>query len=128
MNAESHTAAFDDPIDQQTIQELRAEGEDLLSDLVEMFAREVPNQLATLDAALVQGDARATRLSAHTLKGTGGNFGATRMQDARRRDSRKRAASVRSTARLRHWFSCAPNASGSARRSKPCADAFPRTC
>ena len=36
--------------------------------------------MATLEAALAKGDAGATRLTAHTLKGTGGNFGASRMQ------------------------------------------------
>jgi|SRR5690349_1872413 HPt (histidine-containing phosphotransfer) domain-containing protein len=68
------------PIDETAVQELREEGGDLLSDLVAMFIEEVPNQLATLEAALVSKDAAATRLTAHTLKGTGGNFGAARMQ------------------------------------------------
>jgi len=59
---------------------LRDEGENLLSDLVDMFIGEVPVQLATLEEALRKGDPAATRLTAHTLKGTGGNFGASRMQ------------------------------------------------
>jgi HPt (histidine-containing phosphotransfer) domain-containing protein len=80
MDTDSHNAANDVPIDQQTIQDLRDEGEDLLSELVEMFIGEVPGQLATLEEALAKGDAGATRLTAHTLKGTGGNFGASRMQ------------------------------------------------
>ncbi|MGA7762916.1 MAG: Hpt domain-containing protein [Candidatus Binataceae bacterium] len=80
MDADSHDMASNAPIDQNAIQDLRNEGENLLSDLVDMFIREVPGQLATLEAALAKGDAGATRLTAHTLKGTGGNFGASRMQ------------------------------------------------
>ncbi|HVA40530.1 MAG TPA: Hpt domain-containing protein [Candidatus Binataceae bacterium] len=80
MGADSHDAANDAPIDEETIQDLRDEGENLLSDLVEMFIGEVPRQLATLEKALAKGDAGAARLTAHTLKGTGGNFGAARMQ------------------------------------------------
>jgi HPt (histidine-containing phosphotransfer) domain-containing protein len=69
----------DAPVDRQVIQNLRDEGENLLSDLVEMFIGEVPGQLATLEDALASKDAGAIRLTAHTLKGTGGNFGAARM-------------------------------------------------
>lgn len=79
MDTNSHNGLDDAPIDQTAIQELRDEGEDLLSELVEMFIGEVPGQLATLEEALTKGDAGAIRLTAHTLKGTGGNFGASRM-------------------------------------------------
>jgi HPt (histidine-containing phosphotransfer) domain-containing protein len=47
---------------------------------MDMFIAEVPGQLATLEAAVAKGDAGAIRLTAHTLKGTAGNFGASRMQ------------------------------------------------
>jgi len=80
MDADSHNAANDAAIDEQTIQNLRDEGENLLSDLVEMFIGEVPRQLAALETALARKDAAAATLTAHTLKGTGGNFGASRMQ------------------------------------------------
>ncbi len=80
MDTVFHNDVDDAPIDQTAIQELRDEGENLLSDMVEMFIGEVPRQLATLEEALAKGDAGATRLTAHTLKGTGGNFGASRMQ------------------------------------------------
>jgi histidine phosphotransfer protein HptB len=80
MNIDFNDGAHDVPINQTTIQALRDEGENLLSDLVDMFIGEVPVQLATLEEALTKGDAGATRLTAHTLKGTGGNFGASRMQ------------------------------------------------
>ena len=45
-----------------------------------MFVEEVPGQLTKLEAALRKGDAGATRLTAHTLKGTAANFGASQMQ------------------------------------------------
>ncbi|HVB81448.1 MAG TPA: Hpt domain-containing protein [Candidatus Binataceae bacterium] len=79
MDTDSHDAANGAPVDREVIQNLRDEGENLLSELVEMFIVEVPGQLATLEAALAKDDAGATRLTAHTLKGTGGNFGAARM-------------------------------------------------
>ena len=79
MNTDSHDAANDAPVDRKVIQDLRDEGENLLSDLVEMFIGEVPDQLAALEKALAKSDAGATRLTAHTLKGTGANFGASRM-------------------------------------------------
>jgi histidine phosphotransfer protein HptB len=80
MDADSRDTASDASIDQSAIQDLRNEGENLLSDLVDMFIREVPGQLATLEAALAKRDVGAARLTAHTLKGTGANFGAARMQ------------------------------------------------
>jgi HPt (histidine-containing phosphotransfer) domain-containing protein len=81
MDTDSRDAATASvPIDAKTIQELREEGGDLLSELVQMFIDEVPGQLAVLEAALVKEDAGATRLTAHKLKGTAGNFGASRMQ------------------------------------------------
>jgi HPt (histidine-containing phosphotransfer) domain-containing protein len=80
MDADYRNAGNDSPIDETTIQELREEGGDLLSELVAMFIEEIPGQLAGLEAALARKDAAAARLTAHTLKGTGGNFGASRMQ------------------------------------------------
>lgn len=81
MDSDSRNTTDDAPVDRQVIQNLRDEGDNLLQDLVEMFIGEVPNQLATLEAAVANKDAGATRLIAHTLKGTGGNFGAVRMQE-----------------------------------------------
>jgi HPt (histidine-containing phosphotransfer) domain-containing protein len=80
MDADYRNADNDAPVDQAIIRELREEGKDLLSSLVEMFIKEVPGQLAALEAALTEKNAAAARLTAHTLKGTGGNFGASRMQ------------------------------------------------
>ncbi len=83
------TRAMTAAIDRKAIQDLRDEGENLLSDLVDMFIAEVPGQLATLEAALAKGDADAIRLTAHTLKGTAGNFGAFADAGAGKRDRGK---------------------------------------
>ncbi len=80
MDADSHDGVKDPPIDKEVVAQLRSEGDNLLCDLVDMFIVEVPVQLAKLEEALTKRDAGATRLAAHTLKGTGGNFGARRMQ------------------------------------------------
>jgi len=80
MNTHSEDTAGVAAVDERIIQELREEGGDLLADLVGMFVEEVPGQLTKLEAALRKGDTGATRLTAHTLKGTAGNFGASQMQ------------------------------------------------
>lgn len=80
MDADSANGATDAPIDQQVVEQLRSEGENLLRDLVDIFVADVPLQLARLEEALTRRDAAAARLTAHTLKGTGGNFGARQMQ------------------------------------------------
>jgi histidine phosphotransfer protein HptB len=80
MNTHSEDTAGVAAVDERIIQELREEGGDLLADLVGMFVEEVPGQLTKLEAALRKGDAGATRLTAHTLKGTAANFGASQMQ------------------------------------------------
>jgi hypothetical protein len=51
MDTNSRESADCAPIDENTIQELREEGGELLSDVVAMFIEEVPGQLAMLDAA-----------------------------------------------------------------------------
>ena len=110
MNTHSEDTAGVAAVDERIIQELREEGGDLLADLVGMFVEEVPGQLTELEAALRKGDAGATRLTAHTLKGTAGNFGASQMQTLARRDrdesprrrARRGARDVRSvTCRVR---------------------------
>lgn len=80
MDTDSHDGVKDAVIDSEMVQELRDEGDNLLSELVDMFIAEVPLELASLEEALARQDAGATRLSAHTLKGTASNFGARRMQ------------------------------------------------
>ena len=79
MNTDFPDTGNDCPINLDVIQNLYDEGKNLLGALVEMFISEVPRQLATLEDALAKKDPGAVRLTAHTLKSTGANFGATRM-------------------------------------------------
>jgi PAS domain S-box-containing protein len=68
-------------LDAEQISSLRAmaeySGQDLLPELTELFARDTPAQLDTLERALAEGDAATLRQVAHTLKGTAGGLGAT---------------------------------------------------
>jgi HPt (histidine-containing phosphotransfer) domain-containing protein len=80
MAAANDAGAQAASIDMGVIEELRKEGGDLLSELVDMFVAEVPLELDALEAALHKADAGAARLAAHTLKGTASNFGAARMR------------------------------------------------
>jgi PAS domain S-box-containing protein len=52
---------------------------DLVADLAGMFLGDAESRLATLREALEGGDAEALERTAHTLKGSSGNMGATRM-------------------------------------------------
>jgi len=72
--------AADEVCEREAIDSLRLEGAGFLRELVELFKAEVPKGVRELGQALDGGDsARATRI-AHTLKGSAGIFGATRMQ------------------------------------------------
>jgi two-component system sensor histidine kinase/response regulator len=72
-----------------TLEELRANG--LLPELVEIFQGELTKGLDELARALAERDCAAAARIAHTLKGTAGTFGATRMHEL--------AASIDQTAR-----------------------------
>jgi CheY-like chemotaxis protein len=71
------------PLDRSVLaglRELQGEGEpDLLDELIEMFFDDVPSQLEALQEAVEVGDAHSVERVAHTLKGSCGNMGATRM-------------------------------------------------
>ena len=78
--------------------------------------------MATLEAALAKGDVGAARLTAHTLKGTGANFGAARMQAlANAIEERGRNGSLDGASAILS-SSYAPSAPGFATRSKPYAE------
>lgn len=72
-----------DPIDRlvlASLRELQGEGEpEILSELIELFLDEVPQQLGALREAVEKDDAPSVERIAHTLKGSSGNMGATRM-------------------------------------------------
>jgi CheY-like chemotaxis protein len=71
------------PLDRSVLarlSELQEEGEpDILRELIELFLTDVPPQLVALRKAMEAGDAHSVGRIAHTLKGSSGNMGATRM-------------------------------------------------
>ena len=64
-----------------TLDKLRAEGDSLLPELVEIFRSELTKALDELARALEAGDCAGAARVAHTLKGTAGTFGATHMHE-----------------------------------------------
>ena len=69
-----------DPLDQSVLEGLRELGDsDLLTELVNLFVEEVPPHLEALRQVVESGDAPSVERIAHTLKGSCGNMGATRM-------------------------------------------------
>jgi CheY-like chemotaxis protein/HPt (histidine-containing phosphotransfer) domain-containing protein len=73
----------EDPLDRgvlASLRELQEEGEpEILSELIELFLHEVPQQLGTIREAIEKDDAPSVERIAHTLKGSSGNMGAMRM-------------------------------------------------
>ncbi|MDX6382031.1 MAG: hypothetical protein QOI57_3055 [Rubrobacteraceae bacterium] len=68
------------PLDQSILEGLRELGDqELLKELAELFLKEVPLQLEALREAIEGGDASSVERMAHTLKGSCGNMGVTRM-------------------------------------------------
>lgn len=55
---------------------------ELLGELVELFLEESPSMLAAIKGAVAQHDTKALEYSAHTLKGSVGNFGAKNVYEA----------------------------------------------
>ncbi|QIN82318.1 PAS domain S-box protein [Rubrobacter tropicus] len=69
----------------ENLRSLQEEGDpDLLTELVEVFEEDTPPRLATLREALEREDAGTVERAAHTLKGSSGNLGATRMSETAR--------------------------------------------
>jgi two-component system, sensor histidine kinase and response regulator len=58
------------------------EDREFLAELVETFLEECPALISAIQAAVADHDPKALRLSAHTLKGSVGNFGAKAAFDA----------------------------------------------
>ncbi|RMH20474.1 MAG: Hpt domain-containing protein, partial [Acidobacteria bacterium] len=50
-----------------------------LAQVIELYRRDAPRQLAAIDDALAAGDAAALERAAHTLKGSAGELGAHRV-------------------------------------------------
>ena len=78
------TGSADNPgevCDRATLDELRAEGDTLLPELIGIFQAELTKGLDELARALEARDCTAAARIAHTLKGTAGTFGATHMHE-----------------------------------------------
>jgi signal transduction histidine kinase/DNA-binding response OmpR family regulator len=73
----------ENPLDQimlARLLDLQEEGEpDILNELIELFLSDVPPQLAALREVVKAGEAHSVGRIAHTLKGSSGSMGATRM-------------------------------------------------
>lgn len=71
------------PVDQMAMGELRAldtPGEEsLLDTLIDQFVRDLDSRLTTIRRAVFAGDAPNLQITAHTLRGSCGHFGAHRM-------------------------------------------------
>ncbi|HEY3841559.1 MAG TPA: Hpt domain-containing protein [Bryobacteraceae bacterium] len=71
-------------IDPESLAELRGlpdgEGGELLNHLIDLFLEDAPQAIADLHQALAAADAPAIARLAHTIRGTGGYFGAHRFQ------------------------------------------------
>jgi len=79
-------SAAEDPLDPEILASLRnlagAGDPGLLEELVGLFVEDAEPRLAALREAIEAGDAGAVERSAHTLKGSAGNMGASRMSEA----------------------------------------------
>jgi two-component system, sensor histidine kinase and response regulator len=96
---------FDEVCDRARLDELRAEGENLLPELVCIFQSESTKGLDELKHALAARDCDVAARIAHTLKGTAGTFGAGRMQDmAARIDKAARAGQADEAAAIYDAF------------------------
>jgi CheY-like chemotaxis protein/HPt (histidine-containing phosphotransfer) domain-containing protein len=70
----------EDPVDHAVIENLRElGGSEMISELAEMFLDDARSDLRTLHEAVEESDARSVERVAHTLGGSSGNMGATRM-------------------------------------------------
>jgi HPt (histidine-containing phosphotransfer) domain-containing protein len=70
------------PVDFVEVMERLGGDEELLRELVELYADDEDRLLGEMDAALAAGDATALRKAAHTLKGAVSNFCARRAHAA----------------------------------------------
>lgn len=76
-----HTEASTRVLDSATLEELRAEGDDLLVELFDMFLAEAPAGLKRIAQAFERGDLKTAGLQAHRLRGSAAGLGAKQMQE-----------------------------------------------
>jgi CheY-like chemotaxis protein len=77
---EPEAGATEELLDRAVVENLRQlGGPELVSELVRMFLEDAESRLAALREGVEKNDAGALERTAHTLKGSSGNMGATRM-------------------------------------------------
>ena len=91
-----------DPSVIDTLRQLTPPGEpDVLTEVLQMFLQEVPPRIERLRNACTAGDIQEVHRAAHSLKGSAGNIGASRLLDVcRRLDDRKADLSPNAAAEL----------------------------
>jgi len=72
--------------------------EDLAKEILEVFVEDMPRQLAMLSLAVKNTDAKALRLTAHSVSGASGNVGGAEMQELARKLERMAVSGDLSTA------------------------------
>ncbi len=80
MNPRTEPSLKSDPIlNLEIIAELRELDQNLLDELIDLFAGKTPLMIQKLADEFSAGDLKAAAMTAHTLKGSTGNLGAQRM-------------------------------------------------
>jgi two-component system, sensor histidine kinase and response regulator len=74
-------AGSDIGLDAATLADLRDESEELLLELIDLFAVEAPKQLLVLATSVATGDRGQAERAAHTLKSSAATLGAFAMRD-----------------------------------------------
>lgn len=71
------------PIDANSIEQLRAinpdDGGEFLRELIDIFLSDTPRRIDEIASALTAGNGSVLSRAAHSIKGSSGNFGATRL-------------------------------------------------
>ena len=75
------SSAAEPALDPLALRKMRDEGEDDLSELIELFAATAPSSIAAMHRAIAESDAKALTMAAHTLKGSCSNWGASPLRD-----------------------------------------------
>ena len=89
------------PLDVGTFSELREDIGDIFTRMIEVFLEDLPGYLHALERAVLERDYEAMRATAHTIKGSSANFGATRLSEiCRQLEEKGRECSTENTEEL----------------------------
>ena len=91
-----------DPSALEALRSISPEGDNtFLNELIDIYLTDTPKQLAALEEALARQEAAAVIRSSHSIKGSSGNFGATRLaQVAQEIESHGKAGNLPAAAAL----------------------------